>query len=84
MPLGQRPFECDLAGQEPAPGERAPGSNQASPLLLFIAEPWWAKVLGGVTVALILVRALRHATSRPPQVLGRAARRTEPEAPAQE
>ncbi|ACU86803.1 Na+/H+ antiporter NhaD-like permease [Brachybacterium faecium DSM 4810] len=53
-------------------------------LLLFIAEPWWAKVLGGVTVALILVRALRHATARPPQVLGRGARRTEPEAPAQE
>src|SRR5699024_8566591 len=37
MPLGQRPFECDLAGQEPAPGERAPGSNQASPLLLSSA-----------------------------------------------
>src|SRR5699024_8752903 len=37
MPLGHRPFECDLAGQEPAPGERAPGSNQASPLLLSSA-----------------------------------------------
>lgn len=37
MPLGDQPFEADLAGIEPAPGRMAPASNQASPLLLSSA-----------------------------------------------
>jgi Na+/H+ antiporter NhaD/arsenite permease-like protein len=53
-------------------------------LLLFIADPWWAKALGGVVVALLLVRVVRLATSPPPQVLGRGDRRAVPEAPAQD
>ena len=53
-------------------------------LLLFIADPWWAKALGGVVVALLLLRVLRLATSPPPQVLGRGDRRAAPEAPAQD
>ena len=53
-------------------------------VLLFIADAWWAKALGGVVVALLLVRVLRHATAPPPQVLGRADRRPSPEAPAQD
>ncbi|ATG53482.1 sodium:proton antiporter [Brachybacterium ginsengisoli] len=53
-------------------------------LLLFIADPWWAKVLGALVVVLLLVRVVRLATAPPPQVLGRGARRAEPEAPAQE
>ena len=52
-------------------------------MLLFIADPWWAKALGALTVALILVRAFRLATSPPPQVLGRGDRRAETEAPPQ-
>ena len=40
-------------------------------LLLFIADPWWAKALGVVVVVLILVRAARNATMPPPQVLAR-------------
>ena len=39
---------------------------------------WWR------TVALLLLRVLRLATSPPPQVLGRGTRRPAPEAPAQE
>jgi Na+/H+ antiporter NhaD/arsenite permease-like protein len=53
-------------------------------LLIFIADPWWAKALGAVVVALILLRALRLATSPPPQVLGRGGRREVSEAPAQD
>lgn len=53
-------------------------------LLLFIADPWWAKVLGALVVVLLLVRVVRLATAPPPQVLGRGARRAEPEVPAQE
>ncbi|ASK65721.1 sodium:proton antiporter [Brachybacterium avium] len=52
-------------------------------LLLFIADPLWAKALGGAVVILILVRVVRHATAPPPQVLGRSARAAEPEAPPQ-
>ena len=52
-------------------------------MLLFIADPWWAKALGALTVLLILVRAFRLATSPPPQVLGRGDRRAETEAPPQ-
>lgn len=50
-------------------------------LLLFIAEPWWAKALGALAVALILVRAIRLATSPPPQVLSRGDRRRDDPAP---
>lgn len=50
-------------------------------LLLFIAEPWWAKALGALVVALILVRAIRLATSPPPQVLNRGDRRRDDPAP---
>ena len=53
-------------------------------MLLFIADPWWAKALGVLTVVLILVRVLRHATAPPPQVLGRGDRRDPSEAPAQD
>ncbi|GAA4519267.1 sodium:proton antiporter [Brachybacterium paraconglomeratum] len=53
-------------------------------MLLFIADPWWAKALGAVTVVLILLRVLRHATAPPPQVLGRGDRRDPSEAPAQD
>ena len=52
--------------------------------LLFIADPWWAKALGALMVALILVRVVRHATAPPPQVLGRGDRRDPSEAPAQD
>lgn len=52
-------------------------------MLLFIADPWWAKALGAVTVVLILLRVLRHATAPPPQVLGRGGRQPQPEAPTQ-
>ncbi|GAA1725110.1 sodium:proton antiporter [Brachybacterium phenoliresistens] len=44
-------------------------------LLLFIAQPWWAKALGALTVLLILARAARQATSRPPQLVARGAGR---------
>lgn len=53
-------------------------------MLLFIADPWWAKALGALTVALILARCLKHATARAPQVLGRGDRRDPSEAPAQD
>lgn len=51
-------------------------------MLLFIADPWWAKGLGAVVVVLILARAARQATSPPPQVLSRGDRRVDPEAGA--
>ena len=44
-------------------------------MLLFIADPWWAKALGALTAVLVLARAFRHATSAPPKVLGRGGRR---------
>ena len=53
-------------------------------VLLFIADPWWAKALGALTVLVLLWRVLRLATSPPPQVLGRGTRRTAPEAPAED
>jgi Na+/H+ antiporter NhaD/arsenite permease-like protein len=53
-------------------------------MLLFIADPWWAKALGVLVVVLILVRVFRHATAPPPQVLGRGGRHDGAQAPAQE
>lgn len=53
-------------------------------LLLFVTDPWWAKLLGAIVVLLILVRAARLATSPPPQVLSRGDRRAaDPEADAE-
>jgi hypothetical protein len=54
----------------------AGGRRAVVPALVF--------ALGGVVVALLLVRVLRLATSPPPQVLGRADRRPAPGAPAQD
>lgn len=34
MPFGHQPFEVELVGSDPAPGQITEASNQASPLLL--------------------------------------------------
>ncbi|MEE1618413.1 sodium:proton antiporter [Brachybacterium sp. J153] len=51
-------------------------------VLLFLADPWWAKALGGVVVVLVLLRAFRDATAPPPQVISRGARQRAEAAPA--
>jgi Na+/H+ antiporter NhaD/arsenite permease-like protein len=51
-------------------------------LLLFIADPWWAKALGLLVVLAILARAARQATAPPPRVISRGDRRADPEVDA--
>src|SRR5699024_9978596 len=80
----------DAGGKTPAwlgyvhPGSVSPPPALLAMVLLFVADPWWAKAAGALTVALILVRVLRHATAPPPQVLGPGERRPRTEAPTQD
>lgn len=45
-------------------------------VLLFIAQPWWAKALGALVVLAVLGRAARQATAPAPQVIARGAGRS--------